>query len=121
MSSAPVAAAPATAAAPAPAATSATVWVGGGIFFCIAAIALMGVSSGMISNSLQSVSQWSSIKGSVTTYTVITAAGVACMAVGWLFFMLEYPAHAHIMLAMMAALAFGIASTVLAVTTIALR
>lgn len=93
---------------------------GVGLFLFVAAIGCFSGSSYYISNALKTSGNWAEIQTSVAGYATIMGLGALCMALGWALFIYEYYTVSHILLAIMAAGAFGMASTALAVSTISL-
>ena len=89
-----------------------------GIVGFVLAIIGFCTSSGLISSALTSSSSWSSIQGHITGFTVLMMLGGAFMVVATACFMLYAYDYSHIFLAILTALAFGLSSTALAVTSI---
>jgi hypothetical protein len=93
---------------------------GVGLFLFFVAIVGFSGSSYYISSTLKTSGNWAEIQTSVAGYATVMGLGALCMALGWALFMYEYYTVSHILLAIMAAGAFGMASTALAVSTISL-
>ena len=97
-----------------------TMYASASIGCFIIAIILSGVSTGYISSALNSALSWDTIQSNVSGYAIIMTVGAALIAVGTICFMMEFNAHSHIILAIMAALAFGLSSTAFAVASVAI-
>jgi hypothetical protein len=79
------------------------------------------VSSGAISSALADSSSWATIQGRITEFTVLMMLGGAFMVAATGFFMWYAYEYSHIFLAILTALAFGLSSTALAVTSVSIR
>jgi hypothetical protein len=102
---------------PTPGAANSTYAIVGIVGFVLAFIGFCA-SSGLISSALAGSSSWATIQGNITGFTVPMMLGGAFMAVATGFFMWYAYEYSHIFLAVLTALAFGLSSTALAVTSI---
>jgi len=102
---------------PTPGAANSTYAIVGIVGFVLAIIGFC-VSSGLISSALAASSSWATIQGSITGFTVPMMLGGAFMVVATACFMSYAYDYSHIFLAVLTALAFGLSSTALAVTSI---
>jgi len=86
----------------------------------VAAISMFGTSIGLIVNANTSTSDWNTIQGQVTIYTLVMGLGALCIVVGSMFYMWQFAEYSHIILAMLTALAFGISTTSLIVASVSI-
>ena len=81
---------------------------------------MFGTSIGLIVNANTSTSDWNTIQGQVTIYTLVMGLGALCIVVGSMFYMWQFAEYSHIILAMLTALAFGISTTSLIVASVSI-